>query len=79
MPYRKKIIFCMMYWFLRVIFKLAQKNPQNLGKSFFLLFSVTLYPVRLPVNLLFTHYGEKEALCDPIDGQYQNIETVPPQ
>lgn len=33
----------------------------------------------VPINFLFTHDGEVEALCDAIDCQQQDIQTVPPQ
>lgn len=33
----------------------------------------------VPINFLFTHNGEVEALCDAIDCQQQDVQTVPPQ
>lgn len=35
--------------------------------------------MHVPVNLSLTHCRKNEALCDSIDGQQQNINTIPPQ
>lgn len=44
-----------------------------------MILSLNLHKHFLPINFLFTHNGEVETLCDAVDCQQQDIQTVPPQ